>query len=700
MKLSGRLHITRRRLYALGVCGGLAVSAIGGVASCTDPTGLNIAKVGGSSSGTPIIQVSFNENCAAGDDWIPGNGGPPPPVRMFEPTPHPDTECPFYRGAYQNFLIATTPEANGAPALLRYATLFDAFTSSYPTGFVRNSGSTDPNKSPAPYENPGGAMAAAAVLNGPPTGLSMFGIVHQAGQRNILVDQDHHTLYYTVSMNQAMVDFIRTNKLDTVKGINAVDPNLELPPGIVLTKSAWKDIDPRDFPDSNGKLGTPNGIVPKPTDFASDPGDFSNYITATVWLPWLSLNTTTNKVEEDPDHPVLRKVALVAFHSVYSYPGHPELVWGSVQHVNIKETDPDVQAFAGISQLGMPDSQPSTSGPGGLPSLPDPNDPQNANVTTPVSMHKFLLYSPGTPENEANAALDDSALKFDPATQTFGTVHNVYRMFPGSKANTLTPDSAVFSLNSNLNAMFDTAIKSGAIDPNKDKRQNYRLLAAVWMDKPALFSLGAKNPQTGTYSGVSLQNDDQTNFLALEGALTPPRFHPEITQGVTCGTPTGTNGQPPLSGDVPGATGFNNTVPGCDTRYDDLLLPDAGNPTPFQALPDGGITTDPGVAFANHIIGTDSPFSLLGGEDRMSSTSMETFTQNNTFKNCFSCHNTQPINELGVSADPECLPPSPGPGCPLTTIPFAAKINVTHFFSEFVVTENAAQARAMARSGN
>src|SRR5215831_4762443 len=102
----------------------LACAALVG-SSCKDPTvGSGFSKPIGTTNASIGMLA---EDCPAGDDWLPADGSPPPPVRQFTPPPHPDTECPFYRGAYQNFLIATTPLANGDPAIVRYATLDDAF---------------------------------------------------------------------------------------------------------------------------------------------------------------------------------------------------------------------------------------------------------------------------------------------------------------------------------------------------------------------------------------------------------------------------------------------------------------------------------------------------------------------------------------------------------------------------------------------
>src|SRR5205814_1466382 len=77
--------------------------------------------------------------------------------------------------------------------------------------------------------------------------------------------------------------------------------------------------------------------------------------------------------------------------------------------------------------------------------------------------------------------------------------------------------------------------------------------------------------------------------------------------------------------------------------------------------------------------GSDSPFSISAGEDRMSSTAMESFTQSaSSFRNCFSCHNTQAINARGV-------PVLPGDNVPKLLDP--KLLNVSHLFSQFVLEE-------------
>jgi hypothetical protein len=583
----------------------VAVCGVAALASCKDPTPFSAApRVAPAASSTSL---TASEDCPISAEWFPIT----PPVRMFVPTPHPDTECPFYRGAYQNFLVATQPDSQGQPALLHYATLDDAFVSATPHA-QRNT-----------------------------SGRAWLGTVRQAGYRNVLVDQDGHTLYYGLHMNQAFVDFIRANNLQTVNGILNVDPHLSFPPGLVEFKTAWKDIDPGDFP---------GGKVPPPGGYPGDPGDYSNYITTTAWVSHLSTDPQTGIIVEDFDHPRPIRVALVAIHAVFTLPGHPELVWGSIQHVNLSAVDPTASAEQGITVLGAPDDQPD---PAATPVI-DPTDggagdPDNLRVSTVLSPTGFLLYKGGTPENEANLPYTTEALALDESTQSFpGQQESIYRMYPGSKSQQVGPDPTVLSLDANLTALAQQQMRAGVLDI----RLNYHLVAAVWMDKPALFGLGPDG------QGISIQNDDGTNPLAVD-AMADGGVDPQLNEGTSCGTPLGPSGG---SGDVPGAA---NTVPGCQTRADVL----ANGPTPQQAIENDLLTN-----------GTDSPFSILGGEDRLSSTSMESFTQASiSFPNCFSCHNTQPITTNGVPVGRDMESP--------VVLQKPAMINVSHLFSEFVLRE-------------
>ena len=548
-----------------------ALVALLALVSCKDPLRFTAAPLVAPATASPASTPTAFEDCPVSAEWFPTT----PPVPMFEPTPHPDTECPFYRGAYQNFLLATQPDAKGRPALVHYPTIDDAFVSATPHA-TRNT-----------------------------AGRAWLGTVLQAGYRNVLIDQDGHTLYYGLHLNQAFVDFIRANNLQTVNGILNVDPHLAFPPGLVELKTAWKDIDPGDFP---------GGKVPPPGGYAGDPGDYSNYITTTAWVPHLSTDPVTGVLTEDPDHPRLIRLALVAIHAVYTLPGHPEFVWGSIQHVNLGATDATASAVQGVTLLGASDDQPD---PTAIPAVADPG---NLHVTTVPSSTGFLLYKGGTPESAANQPYPNQALTFDEGTQSFpGQQTSVYRMFPGSKSQQVGPDAAVISLDANLTAVAAQQRQHGALDV----RLNYHLVSAVWMDKPALVGLGPNG------QGMSIQNDDGTNPLVVD-AVMGRGIDPQINEGTSCGTPLGPDGG---SGDVPGAA---NTVPGCQTRTDVL----ATGPTPQQAIMQDLQTN-----------GTDSPFSILGGEDRLSSTAMESFTQSSgSFPNCFSCHNTQPITINGVPA--------------------------------------------------
>ncbi len=195
--------------------------------------------------------------------------------------------------------------------------------------------------------------------------------------------------------------------------------------------------------------------------------------------------------------------------------------------------------------------------------------------TTVVSAANRILYKAGTPANMANQAIGETHLTL--VGQKFpGQQTSVYRMFPGSKSNTIDPDDAVTSLNHNVEALF--ASRAGALSPN-DKRGHYRLVGAQWMDKPQFFAVDN-----------ALQNDATSPFL----------------QG-------------------PHRTAM------------------AARSSPCRPSPS---TSSRRTSSTN---GSDAASSILAGEDRLSSTAMESFTQGpDSFNNCFTCHNTQAITGNGI----------------------------------------------------
>jgi hypothetical protein len=66
---------------------------------------------------------------------------------------------------------------------------------------------------------------------------------------------------------------------------------------------------------------------------------------------------------------------------------------------------------------------------------------------------------------------------------------------------------------------------------------------------------------------------------------------------------------------------------------------------------------------------TDTPGALIAGEDRLSSTAMESFTQSEQagFPNCFSCHNTKRVTD---NDGKQIIP--------------AKRLNVSHVLSKFL----------------
>jgi hypothetical protein len=298
-------------------------------------------------------------------------------------------------------------------------------------------------------------------------------------------------------------------------------------------------------------------------------------------------------ITEDKNHPRLIKVALLSLHVAFTLPGHPEFVWASFEHTT---GAPDASALDAHRNVAPLD---------GLGQNPTLDDPLNQRRTDVISNDNHLLYKGGTPTNTANLPYDEASLVFDEGAQWFsGQQTSIYRMFPASKSNTSRQNDAVTSLNHNMEGLFSRA----QLDP-ADERGYYRLVGAVWMDKPALFQVNS-----------SFQNDMSS---------------------------------PLLRGDV---------------RFDISQADER------RAILARGSAAEDLVQN-----GAKSPFSILGGEDRLSSTAIESFTQGPaSFPNCFTCHNTHATTVKGVPYDRDFQG---------TKLLEPKLINVSHVFSQFALAE-------------
>lgn len=196
------------------------------------------------------------------------------------PLPHPAGECRFYSQSWQEFLIATQPDAaTGKPAFLNWNTIENTF----------GAGAGKPT--------PAMPVLTAGVT--------------QAGGRQIVIDQNGHALYYAMHLNPAFVKFVNDAHLTSADQIKRAPSSIKFTTtaAIVETKEAWMII-----PDVN-------------------PPQAATFITTQAMVPTLSVDPVLGVIADDTN---LRQVtvALIAIHIVHSIPGHPELLWSTFQHAN------------------------------------------------------------------------------------------------------------------------------------------------------------------------------------------------------------------------------------------------------------------------------------------------------------------------------------------------------------------------------
>ena len=349
--------------------------------------------------------------------------------------------------------------------------------------------------------------------------------VTQAGGRQIVIDQNGHALYYGIHMNPAFVKFVNDAHLTSADQIKRADPSIHFitTSAIVETKEAWMII-----PDAGPQTAT--------------------FVTTRAMVPTLSVDPQLGVVADDNN---LRQVtvALIAIHIVHTIPGHPEFVWSTFQHAD--------------RMTGVTDLAPSSV------DLPRNNPPNvlGSIGPQPAAGGNYLLYTRNTLPMSSNQGV--FVPQINAAMQTFTTPPtSIYRVFPAAKTATTEIDGDITLLNTAMQDRFNTVQPPPAAN---DRRPWYRLVGAVWLDRPA-------------------------NSFFVNKVL------------------------------------VNNPL-------DAMIIEE----------------------------GSDAINSINGGEDGLSSTAMESFTQGpSSFPTCFSCHVPQPKN----------------PSSPVVMQP--GLINVSHIFNEVV----------------
>jgi hypothetical protein len=402
--------------------------------------------------------------------FLSKTGKTSPPKNLLpvnEPNKDLPADCEFYRWAWHTFLFVTQPNKSGGPAFLdrqQYPTYEDVFKIKHSPLFAA--------------QEPGLLSLGPRLLkfaNQPHSGTgadSPLNDIQQATVKAVLVDQGRNPILYGIHLNQSFRQFITDYRLDTLDGVKAAPPNLEVRPGSVELKSAWMIVE--------------------------DPNLTKHYFTADAKIPVFKQDDN-QKIVPDGSKTRRVKVALIALHVVGVIEGHPEFIWATFEHVQKKGTDrPRDNAPAATSNPDMPP------------------------IELAFAADKYALYSrpaagKAPPVAEANKPVLPPDLKLDAKTQKFSPITPIYRMYPSSNATDkskpqpVTPpeDPAVADLNANVSALFTT------VHLEADLRSNYQLTGAVWLNTPR--GLPAKNIGPDFIEGSKFNDDTARDPSRLAG---------------------------------------------------------------------------------------------------------------------------------------------------------------------------------------
>jgi hypothetical protein len=422
-------------------------------------------------------------------------------------------DCPFYQPAWQEFLYATKPlHHTQLPAFLSYASFQDIFAmdsshaakSDTPAGLMLQLEPRDIERANKPSPEHQRLLDASAAANSKLTGNeALEDIVQAAVGKQVggsLIDQQGHFIYYAIHANPEMVEFLRASKLT---GTDVADRVANAPPFAQLIapstpvaslaeyKSAWMIVKNRRAARNYyvTRARVPRYIVDAEGKIAPlQRGPHHRTVTREVW------------------------VALLALHVVFTLPGHPEMIWSTFEHVSFH--DRSWQRDNALAAKSDPDHKTA--------------------VTLVDSGHDYPLYKANTPPEQCNTPITDPkvmAAHWDPHKQSFtknGLLQtSIYRIYPGSKSGGNPPSSDEDDDIKNINNNATTNFSDSSLHRLKgDKRQFYRLVGAIWMDKPAHLQVGMaiSNPD-------GMSTDDLAADVAGEDGLGSTAME-SFTEGV------------------------------------------------------------------------------------------------------------------------------------------------------------------------
>ncbi len=362
-------------------------------------------------------EIPCDKPCAADPAWFPKT-----PKPGFQ-KPDPDSDCEFYRPAWQYLLYVMQEQTPGTPRLFEMDHPEDLFGRPLHTRFPKA---------------PKGALRLAprVALSGDPLAGAE---INQAGSTGVLVDSSTGcAVYYSVHLNDTYSKFIRDNRYDDVLNLKNAPPDQEFPRGTAEFKASW-----RILPDN-------------------DPGD--GFVTWTATLSKLAIKNGQVVIDPNSSEPN-KRVALLGIHVVFVLDGHPEFIWATFEHNNnapelnkMEVDEPGPDKFAGAPVDGNPvDNTPN-----------------------------WTLYAQGTAANKCNLN-NKGHLVLDVGAQTLSPRTSVFRQFHfGNDEDPCVIETLNQSVYDGIDAALPK-IMEGDAKKRLKALKNYSLRGAMWLNNPAYF---------------------------------------------------------------------------------------------------------------------------------------------------------------------------------------------------------------------